>query len=210
MRYPPAIFPLFGLWLGTLDLQKRPEFFELLATGAALAGARCCDLIVPVLQIQGGISRLELGPHQKSIVFAWLVENKGTQKKQKTKRGANSGEVLNNHKKSPPKTKHARIDNPRAKDPHRQWERAKRQYGLETKQCARTDRVASRPSAQGLFYEQHMACPLLNMPAWSQTKQPTPRAQRCRPHATNWKRTREFARPFRWIARAPPLGARRI
>ena len=35
-------------------------------------------------------TRLELGPQQQNVFFAWLVENKGTPKQ--VKRGANSGE----------------------------------------------------------------------------------------------------------------------
>ena len=38
-------------------------------------------------------TRLELEPQQQLIFFAWLVENKGTPKSKKAKRGANSGEA---------------------------------------------------------------------------------------------------------------------
>ena len=60
------------------------------------------ELLEPVLQIETGDlsglwSWLELGPQQKKrslFLWAWLVESKGTSKKQKIKnRGANSGQV---------------------------------------------------------------------------------------------------------------------
>ena len=49
------------------------------------------------------ITWLELGPQQKNTFLAWFVENKGSPKKSnKSKRGANSGEDLNQKKKTRP------------------------------------------------------------------------------------------------------------
>ena len=42
-------------------------------------------------------SRLVLGSQQRIIIFAWLVENKGTPKSKKAKRGANSEECATEH-----------------------------------------------------------------------------------------------------------------
>ena len=45
------------------------------------------------VHLQVHLPRLELGPQQKIMFLAWLVENKGTPKEEKTKKGANSGEA---------------------------------------------------------------------------------------------------------------------